>query len=371
MNSCICTIVDSNYLQQARVLSESLVSSGMTQPFFVLLTDLEDEKSINLGWCTAVSLKFLDENKSLSEMKRFYNLIEFSTALKPRLIEVLLHSFNRVTFLDPDVYCFSDFTALMPETNSIFITPHRLSPVMEESKVELEKSFLKYGIYNLGFISVGRGSECFQFLEWWKRHLHFSATHFVDESTFTDQKWIDLATCYFPLKLHKDPGMNVAVWNLDERSQLLLDFDFGLKSNILKFFHFSQLSRQLAYSGEVDTSPHLVLQHLSPEVKDRFKELLKFYSDALKKHHTLKLELERVGIKFMPLAKELPKISRRLMRDKLRQGQRPGLLVLFLNMSVVRSSLIFLERSRAIQFLLFGLLLDTRKILEKSKFRRT
>ena len=60
---------------------------------------------------------------------------------------------------------------------------------------------------------------------------------------FTDQKWCDLVPAYFDnVKIVRDPGYNVASWNISQRK---IEFDdlgnILVNGSKLKFFHFTKL----------------------------------------------------------------------------------------------------------------------------------
>jgi hypothetical protein len=67
---------------------------------------------------------------------------------------------------------------------------------------------------------------------------------------FTDQKWINLAPAYFECTILKDPGLNLAPWNLDERPLKFQENILYTKDVRLRLIHFSQMSSILAAGGK-------------------------------------------------------------------------------------------------------------------------
>jgi hypothetical protein len=110
-----------------------------------------------------------------------------------------------------------------------------------------DDAFLKYGVFNLGFLSVTEKS--IPFLDWWTNKLLMGyslrrpITHL-----YTDQKWIDLALVFFDFQVIRHPGFNVAPWNLNERQiqnnhgKYYVNDDFELV-----FAHFSQIENEINY----------------------------------------------------------------------------------------------------------------------------
>jgi hypothetical protein len=104
--------------------------------------------------------------------------------------------------------------------------------------------FLRFGAYNLGFVGVSRCPEAEAFLDWWGARCMALGFYEPQAGLAVDQKWVDLAPAFFPhLKILHDPGLNVAFWNLHERS--LSKGDSGYLVNeihTLRFIHFSSFS---------------------------------------------------------------------------------------------------------------------------------
>jgi glycosyltransferase involved in cell wall biosynthesis len=69
---------------------------------------------------------------------------------------------------------------------------------------------------------------------------------------FTDQRWIDLVPSLFEHHILKDPGYNVAYWNLHERDVAWTGDGFVVNGRPLTFFHFS---------GYDPAKPHLLSKH--------------------------------------------------------------------------------------------------------------
>jgi len=189
----------------------------------------------------------------ISKMETYYDQVEFATSLKPYLLRHLLSDGSKsVTFLDPDTQLYGNLNPIfkLAEKYDAILTPHRLTPFKQDPEFYSETTFLRYGTYNLGFISVGQSSS--QLLIWWSDRLEFDCTRYPNDSIFTDQKWANQFPAYFNCHIYKAPDLNLAPWNLDERDLKIRDGEFHVGDIPLKMIHFSQMSSDLAAGRGTD-----------------------------------------------------------------------------------------------------------------------
>ena len=98
------------------------------------------------------------------------------------------------------------------------LTPH-LTERLDDGRQPTELAILQSGSYNLGFIALRRTEETRRFVEWWQRKLVRDCVVDIPRGLFTDQKWIDLVPgMYESVSIVRDPGWNVAYWNLNHRA---------------------------------------------------------------------------------------------------------------------------------------------------------
>jgi glycosyltransferase involved in cell wall biosynthesis len=242
----ICTIIAKNYLAAARCLSDSFLKNHPDGQVFVLVIDdfegyfdPSQERFITIG---------VDEIdvKDLEVMIYRYTVLEFSTAVKPFLLEYLFQNYEceKVCYFDPDIYFYQPIDEIweLLSSYSMVLTPHLLDFLDDEfNPGELE--ILQSGSYNLGFIGLSKNPELFRFLDWWQKKL---SKHCIVDKTkglFVDQKWIDLAPSLFSdVYIHRDPGCNVAYWNLNHRHIAYENGKYMVNGAALNFFHFSGFS---------------------------------------------------------------------------------------------------------------------------------
>lgn len=248
-----CTIVNIKYLPQAQVLINSFRAVYPNHRFVTLITDIETLDFKPLVGSEVLTLKSLKlDEKKIQNMRLIYDVVEFATAMKPYLLMHLLAESVTSTYLDPDVLVFSplDFATSKAKEFGVVVTPHRLTPSKQLTFGLTELTFLRYGTFNLGFISVGQSG--YSMLNWWAERLEFHSTRFPNGYVFTDQKWIDLLPSFFDHFILKDPSYNFAPWNIDERNLWKSEDVYFVDNSPLVFIHFSQMSGMLANGQRSD-----------------------------------------------------------------------------------------------------------------------
>ena len=237
-----CTICACNYLAYARVLAESFYAHHPDGTFVVLLID-DEQGRLTPGDGRIVWRRLRDLGIDEAEMRRLaaiYDVVELSTAVKPLLLRHLLDAgASAVIYLDPDIRIYDSLARVwdLAAQHGIVLTPHTTQPFPRDGSPVNSFYILAAGVYNLGFAGVGASAR--PFLDWWWQATRREALNDVSKMMFTDQRWIDFVPCFFEPYILKDPGYNVAYWNLHARA-LTLDGDrFSVEGEPLRFFHFS------------------------------------------------------------------------------------------------------------------------------------
>lgn len=238
------TIVARNYLPQARVLAASFLAAHPTTGFSTLVVDGTDADRLHTDVGEVVLIDDLGLDRTeWHPMAAMYTVMEFATALKPALLRWILSgrpSVEAVAYIDPDVHVRQEFDDVFSHavTSGIALTPHVLHPMPRDGHMPSETTIMQAGIFNLGFICVGRSG--LPMLDWWHERMRTDAVVDFDNGLFTDQRWIDWVPALFGAHIERDPGLNVAYWNLHERP-LTIDGrgEFRAADALLRFFHFS------------------------------------------------------------------------------------------------------------------------------------
>lgn len=242
----VFTVCNIAYLPKALVLADSLAQHHQAR-LNVILFDKKQELShhsdtVDIAWLEDLGYP---EWKQLAFM---YDIIEFSTSLKPFIALKLLETHQKVIFLDPDTAVYSSLGPIEVDLDKqpVVLTPHYLKP-QPDTEGESDLAMMRFGSFNLGFFAVRQGEQATYFLNWWHRRC-------VDfcfmESQFglsTDQKWVSIAPCFFDfLKISFNPGYNAAPWNTFERRLTSKQGDrYLVNGNFpLVFFHFSNFDHE-------------------------------------------------------------------------------------------------------------------------------
>ena len=146
-------------------------------------------------------------------------------------------------YLDPDMRLYAPLDEMFAAVreHGLVLSPHSLDPMPRDGKRPNEQDILIAGAYNLGFIGIGSGAFADELLDWWAERLETDCIVDPSRGFFVDQRWIDLVPGMAEsFHLLRDPGFNVAYWNLPARP-VTRDADGVLRAAgvPLRLFHFS------------------------------------------------------------------------------------------------------------------------------------
>jgi lipopolysaccharide biosynthesis glycosyltransferase len=243
-DTCIFTIVSKNYLAYARVLMRTVLEHHPEARRFVLLADKIDGCFDPSGEPFEVVEACELGIRDFASFTFKYKIMEFNTAVKPYFFDYLFshHGFGKIVYLDPDIYVFRPLTRIfrLLEENSIVLTPHITQPIPEDSHEPSDHFILQSGCYNLGFLAMAKTESSSKFLAWWKEKLYDQCIQSPVLGYFVDQLWMNYVPSFLDdYYLLKEPGYNVAYWNLHERTFWEDNGVATVNGQPLFFFHFS------------------------------------------------------------------------------------------------------------------------------------
>lgn len=271
----ICTIIARNYVAHARVLAESFQEIHPDGTCSVLVIDdptgFIDPGSEPFELLTVDEIGLPDPER----MAASYDVMELSTAVKPWLLRHLLQrqEVDSVVYLDPDIRIFASLEEVgsRARRHEVVLTPHFTAPLPRDNRKPSEEDILIAGTYNLGFIALSAGEMADSLLDWWSERLETHCLNNPEEGRFVDQRWIDLAPGIWPgIDVLRDPGFNLAYWNLPTRRLEDDGSGFRVDGQPLRFFHFSgfdprqpgELSR---HQNRIDAAAHPALARICRE----------------------------------------------------------------------------------------------------------
>jgi hypothetical protein len=223
MEKCnACTIVSENYLPFARNLARSFLSHHPDRDFHILVVD--ENRPETYSGSHPYRIWNVDQLAipKFREMAFQYDIVELNTAVKPFFLDWLCEKFgyHKLLYIDPDMMVFHPLVKLdmLLDEHSIVLTPHVLDSSASDGLLPA-RQFLLNGIYNLGFLGIQRDANSKAMLEWWKRKLADMCFLDYPEGLAVDQRWMDFTPALFDgVHILKDPGFNMAFWNMHERS---------------------------------------------------------------------------------------------------------------------------------------------------------
>lgn len=281
------TLCSVNYFAQAHTLGASLQRLNPDIKFVIGVVDKLEGKQLDTSILPPFELLEVDKINiaDFEGMCERYDITELNTAVKPYYMKYFFDTYTTaeaVIYFDPDIIVYDDLAELKSHLRQqkIVLTPHITTPY-NDNKWQSENDLVKTGIYNLGFIGVGRSDESLRFVEWWMEKLKHGARIDLCDGLFTDQHWTDLAPIFFKnTYISYDLGYNVAYWNLHERFCKNIGGTWSINETFdLHFFH---------YSGYSPFKPDIVSKYQDRilfEERPDIVELFEIYRKALLSHH--------------------------------------------------------------------------------------
>jgi glycosyltransferase involved in cell wall biosynthesis len=240
----ICTIIAKNYVAYARVLARSFREHHPDARCFALVIDDA------AGYLDAAEEPFELITPNHLQMDDFewmaarYDVLELSTAVKPWLLRHLLHDrgLEKIAYLDPDIQVCSSLAEIdaLLDDHEIALIPHLTEPIPNDGRKPSETDILIAGAYNLGFVALARRPRVDALLSWWSEHLATECLVAPERGIFVDQRWMDLVPGFLErVAVVRDPGYDVAYWNLHSRPLERRDGELLAAGRPLRFMHFS------------------------------------------------------------------------------------------------------------------------------------
>lgn len=313
-NNCVFTICAKNYLAQAIALKKSLKETEPDLDFFIFLSDTvsgldnEDVVSLNESWIP-----------NWKQMAFKYNVIEFSTSIKPFCINLLFKKYDNVVYLDPDIYVLKSLNYIFEtlQHHDLMISPHCCEIEEQYTGAVSEEELLFVGIYNLGFLAIKKSAIGQKVINWWMNRLATKCYADKIEALHVDQKWFDFIPAFYPQQtaITHHSGINTAIWNLHERELIVKNGEYLVRNKVtgeifpLIFFHFS---------GFNPNKPNVINRrhpNYNIEVFPSFAALFKEYTDLVLASDFSKYTKMPYGFNVYSNHEKITPLQRRLFRQ--------------------------------------------------------
>lgn len=255
----VCTVCATNHLPKAVCLINSLRDTQ--QPHRSVLCLIERGRSavsrIDLHPSVTVVLASELGIPNFDVFMFRHRLYEACGAIKAQLLLWAMQRFpdeERFIYLDSDTYAYSAFDEMEPVLSNaeVLLTPHHVDDeeFLDGIRDHMIRTLL-CGIFNSGFVAVRRTCGSLRFLKWWNSKLQLLCYTDPANGLYNEQRWLDLAISFFDVTVFREPGYNVANWNVAKRVLTRANSPglYLIAGKPLRFFHFSMVDtgRDLRY----------------------------------------------------------------------------------------------------------------------------
>jgi hypothetical protein len=234
------TISSLTYLPNARVLARTYAEHHPGERLWVLLIDdvrntVQDQEEPFLA------LRLSDLDLEAAEIHRMALLFRgnIMATIKPWVFQHFLSKgAEMVLYIDSDFMIFETLSDLAGDGgDGVVLVPHVLTPVPRDGMQPDETTLLGSGMFNAGMFGVG--NQHGGFVEFLMERLRRECIFDPKQMRFNEQRWLDFVPAVFPHRVVKDPGVDVAYWNLHERPLEKRDDRWFAGGVPLRAFHFS------------------------------------------------------------------------------------------------------------------------------------
>lgn len=328
MKKCAFTICSNSYLGIAETLRNSFLEHNLDADFIIIIADYFDDCKGEYIISASVAMNL--DNAQFLDMAFKYNVTEFCTAIKPYGFDYLFSiGYDRVVYLDPDIMVFSSLDAVWERNASIYLTPHitKIQPKIKNTWTQ--EFFLKFGIFNCGFVGISNDTNGKTVVNWWKEKLYNLSFADTEIGIYTDQKWMEYVFNFINLEdilVINDMGYDLAPWNFSERKIIndvngFLVVDREYEKNIYKlcFVHYSTFNYiELINNGIVISRDDI------GSIPDDMKTILECYRQNLIANNALAYLSNEYKYMRYDNGEFITKFHRRIYRQLRNEGRYFG-----------------------------------------------
>jgi hypothetical protein len=241
-----CTYFDHNYLPQGLALYRSLQRHSQGARLWVLcLSEACYRTLVALDLPNLIPRRLADfeaADPEVAATRSTRSVIEYYFTTTPAWMLFVLNSepdAEWVTYLDSDLFFFASPEPIYAEMKdaAFGIIPHRFTERLADQ--------LRFGIYNVGWVSVHRRDQGLAALRWWRERCIEWCYDRVEGDRFADQRYLDrLPQLFTGVHVIAHLGANLAPWNLANYRIQWRDGKLDIDGRYpLLFFHFYGVKR--------------------------------------------------------------------------------------------------------------------------------
>lgn len=243
----IFTLCTANHLGLAAALLHSLAEHEADTRRIVVLAEREVTEATRAELrgllrcevllCTEIGVP------ALERMAFQYDAMEFTTALKPFVVQFLFREgYGRVVYLDTDIALYQPLRLVWHalEQDDAVVTPHITAPLPQDACTPSNENILRCGQFNTGFAAFANRPASRAFVEWWAERLTDHCIFHSDHFFFADQFYGALIASFVErCRILHHPGLNFAYWNAPQRRLERTEAGWQVDGEQLIFAHFS------------------------------------------------------------------------------------------------------------------------------------
>ena len=276
-----CTHFDKNYIPYGLTLLDSLKNT--TADFLLHITCMDNYtfnylSKLKLNDVKLYKIQDLESNiEGLKTAKKNRDKIEYFFTCSPATCKnVLIKNphITSITYLDSDLYFFSSPKVIFNEIrdSSVAIIEHKFHWITKRQ--------IKYGIFNVGWVTFRNDVEGNSCLDLWLKDCLNWCYQKVENNRYADQKYLDKWPKVFKnIKIIENIGANAAIWNIKNYKWSLKENEILLNNTPLVFYHFANIYQIDNY--KFNTNLSRVLMSLKGALREN---VYKVYLKNLKKN---------------------------------------------------------------------------------------
>jgi len=266
MKKTFCTIIDNNYINYALTLNDSLLNFNKNALLKIFISDQDFDFTYLKNEFPNLEFYYVSDicnegiGKRIFEKYAKVNKDCFRWSMKSVFIKELLKTYDKVIFLDSDLFFFSsyDFLCDKLDQHNILLTPHWRSsdPYRDQSNFSILQTS---GMFNAGFIGVSKQGTAA--MDWWGQACEYECSKKPEKGLFGDQAYLNLFPVLFDkVRIVRHKGCNVANWNQIECKRILTpNGEVKINGSFdIVFIHFTKSTIDGIQSGQDSyLKPHL------------------------------------------------------------------------------------------------------------------